>query len=219
MDRGVLRARCRQQSLLLPSKDCSAMVMPSHPNLPMKMWMERSSFSLDPGKTNNWKRIQHPNVSGCRYIQMMQQKDSGQRSNDTPTHSLIAWTDGGWVMQHQNLCFKFPWRLRIQPWRHHHHALPDRRALDLEVGNQGKQIHSSRFFEANKHPWSCFTNGRPQEPLKMQPPQGEKCVAHPPEHNSIKQDFYKGDGRKKWEGSNFKVVSTKLLSSRQCQAW
>ena len=75
----------------------------------------------------------------------------------THTHGLIPWADGGGVMEHQNLCFKLPWCLRIQAGWHHYHSFPDGRTLDLKSRDPPKKSSARLsgeeiFFSGWLHP-------------------------------------------------------------------
>lgn len=54
------------------------------------------------------------------------------------------------MMQHQNLCFKFPGCLWIQPGGHHHHAFPDGGTLDLGRKQEKRQRVKNHAYYKNK---------------------------------------------------------------------
>jgi hypothetical protein len=49
------------------------------------------------------------------------------------THGLVPHSDGGGVMQDQDLALELPACLGVEQRRHHHHAFADVRALDLKT--------------------------------------------------------------------------------------
>lgn len=87
-----------------------------------------------------WSRICSVRAAGALCGSSRVGGPLGWQCPSTPTHGLVAWANRGGVVEDEDLGLKLPGRLRIQARGNHHHALPDRGALNLkERENPGPQ--------------------------------------------------------------------------------